>query len=90
MLHESVHSCTIDTARSVYKDDLLIEIGTLYCNTLNRIPDQKEVIVFAQKPCEAYAKFTTSEFVEKFMPLLKADVDRVPMYLHHVAMLLEL
>eukprot|EP00731_Ephydatia_muelleri_P013201 Em0007g511a len=100
---------------SVYKDDLLIEIGTLYCNTLNRIPDQKEVIkykhktavtfcnsrlaelraeerrrVFAQKPCEAYAKFTTSEFVEKFVPLLKADVDRVPMYLHHVAMLLEL
>ena len=43
--------------------------------------------VFAQKPCEAYAKFTTSEFVEKFVPLLKADVDRVPMYLHHVAML---
>ncbi|KAL5509201.1 hypothetical protein EMCRGX_G004530 [Ephydatia muelleri] len=45
--------------------------------------------VFAQKPCEAYAKFTTSEFVEKFVPLLKADVDRVPMYLHHVAMLVE-
>ena len=28
-----------------FQDDLLIEIGTLYCSTLNRIPDQKEVLV---------------------------------------------
>ena len=43
--------------------------------------------VFALKPCEAYAKYTTDEFVGKFMPLLKSDTDRVPMYLHHVAIL---
>ncbi|KAL5468834.1 hypothetical protein EMCRGX_G029956 [Ephydatia muelleri] len=72
---------------SAYKDDLLTEVGTLYCNTLTRLPDPNDVLVFGHKPCEMYLNLRSSEFVAKFMPMLKAVQEKVPGYLYHVALL---
>lgn len=42
--------------------------------------------VFGHKPCEMYLNLRSSEFVAKFMPMLKAVQEKVPGYLYHVAL----
>ena len=43
--------------------------------------------MFGHKPCEAFISYTSKEFVSRFMPLVKADVEKTPMYVYHVALL---
>lgn len=43
--------------------------------------------IFAHKPCEAYAKMKSDEFVTRFLPLLKAEKENIPMYHYYVSLL---
>ena len=43
--------------------------------------------VFAKSPCAAYLNLKSSEFMAKFMSMLKADQEKVPRYLYHLALL---
>lgn len=66
-------------ARCKYKQKAAIS----FCNSrLAELRAEERRRVFGHKPCEAYTKYTSDEFVRKYMPLLKADMDRIPMYLH--------
>ncbi|KAL5493198.1 hypothetical protein EMCRGX_G014342 [Ephydatia muelleri] len=110
---------------SPFKDDLLVKTANLFCNTLSRQPENKDVLevigkvlkaevrikyklkaatsfcnarlgelraeerrrIFAHKPCEAYAKMKSDEFVTRFLPLLKAEKENIPMYHYYVSLL---
>ena len=43
--------------------------------------------VFAKSPCAAYLNLKSSEFMARFMSMLKADQEKVPRYLYHLALL---
>eukprot|EP00731_Ephydatia_muelleri_P001602 Em0001g1602a len=73
--------------KSPYKDSLLKTVGTIFCNTPSRKPSSVEISIFGIKPCEVYAAMPATQFVYKFLPVLKTTIEDARYYHHHVALL---
>eukprot|EP00731_Ephydatia_muelleri_P002679 Em0001g2679a len=67
--------------------ELLHESSILFCKSLNRLPDQKSILIFGIKPCQGFLLMRCEEFVTKFLSILKVDKEEIPNYHLHVAQL---